>query len=99
MTMFAQLTTMLCLPEKLDEVAGLYEEHVLPLTQAQMGYRGLYLLLDRASGKAVAISLWDSEGDADSYAGSAQHQDQLTRLSAYLVATPYGQGYEVNVDA
>jgi heme-degrading monooxygenase HmoA len=99
MTMFAQLTTMRCLPDQLEELAGLYEQHVLPVTQAQMGYRGLYLLLDRASGKVVALSLWDSSEDAAACQGSAQHRDQLSQLAGYLAATPDGEGYEVSVDA
>jgi heme-degrading monooxygenase HmoA len=99
MTMFAQLTTMCCLPGQLDEFAGLYEEHVIPITQAQMGYRGLYLLLDRGSGKMVAISLWDSKEDAAAYQRNAGHRDQQSQLSAYLAATPDYEGYEVSVDA
>jgi heme-degrading monooxygenase HmoA len=99
MTMFAQLTTMHCLPDMLDELAALYEERVVPITQAQMGYRGMYLLLDRGAGKILAVSLWDSEEDAVSYEGSAEHQDHLTRLAGYLAATPAYEGYEVSVDA
>jgi len=99
MTMFAQLTIMHPNPDQLDEFAGLYEERVIPLTQAQMGYRGVYLLLDRGSGKMVAISLWDSKEDAAAYERNAGHRDQQSQLSAYLGATPAHEGYEVSVDA
>ncbi len=99
MPMFAQLTIMHCLPHTLDEFAGLYEERVIPLTQAQMGYRGMYLLLDRASGKAVAISLWDSEEDARTHEGSSAHHEQVATLGACLATAPAHEGYEVSVDA
>ena len=99
MTMFAQLTTVYCLPEKLDELAGLYEERIIPIIQAQMGYRGMYLLLDRGAGKIIAISLWDSKEDAVTCEHSDGHQEHLTQFASYLAATPDSEGYEVRVDA
>ena len=98
MTMFAPLTTMQCLPDRVDDFAELYEEQVIPIAQAQIGYRGMYLLLDRGEGKVVAISLWDREEDAAAHELSAKHRDQLSQLAAYLTAAPDGQSYEVGVD-
>ena len=99
MTMFAQLTIMHCVPDQLDELAALYEERIIPITQAQMGYRGIYLLLNRASGKIIAISLWDSAEDAVTCEQSDGHQEHLARFASYLAATPAHEGYEVRVDA
>jgi heme-degrading monooxygenase HmoA len=98
MTMSAQLTILHCIPDQLDEFAGLYEERVIPITQAQMGYRGMYLLLDRGAGRIVAMSLWDSAEDAAAYERSDGHQEHLTRFAAYLATTPDYEGYEVSVD-
>jgi heme-degrading monooxygenase HmoA len=97
--MFAQLTILHCADGRLDDLAGRYRQHLVPLTQAQLGYRGLYLLLDRATGKVVALSLWDSVEDARAYTASDCYQDHLAALGTCLARTPDYEGYEVGVDA
>lgn len=64
-----------------------------------MGYRGMYLLLDRTSGKVVDISLWDSKEDAASYVGTFKFREDVSQLDDYLAGTTDGEGYEVSVDA
>lgn len=98
-TMFAQVTIMHCIPDQLDEFAVLYHERVVAVAQAQMGYRGVYLLLDRGRGKIVDLSLWDCEEDAAAHKRSASHLIQMTGLAAYLVTTLAHEGFEVSVDA
>ena len=48
-----------------DKVAGLvkWAEEQLPAARETPGFKGLYLLADRQSGKIVTISLWDSADD------------------------------------
>jgi heme-degrading monooxygenase HmoA len=60
--MFAQVNSVQTTTEKL---AGLvtWAEEQLPAFHETSGFRGLYLLADRQSGKVVTISLWDSEDD------------------------------------
>jgi heme-degrading monooxygenase HmoA len=60
--MFAQVSSVQTTTEKL---AGLvtWAEEQLPAFHETPGFRGLYLLADRQSGKVVTISLWDSEDD------------------------------------
>jgi hypothetical protein len=97
--MFAQLTIRHCAADRLDDLAGFCRQHVVPLTRAQLGYRGLYLLLDQAAGTAVALSLWDCAEDARAYSGSERYQDHLAAFGAWLATPPDHHGYEVGVDA
>ena len=57
--MFAQVNSAQTTTEKL---AGLvtWAEEQLPAFRETPGFRGLYLLADRQSGKVVTISLWDT---------------------------------------
>ena len=60
--MFAQVNSV---QAATDKVAGLvtWAEERLPAFRETPGFKGLYLLADRQSGKIVTISLWDSEDD------------------------------------
>jgi heme-degrading monooxygenase HmoA len=60
--MFAQVNSV---QTATDKLAGLvkWAEERLPAFRDTPGFKGLYLLADRQSGKIVTISLWDSEDD------------------------------------
>lgn len=60
--MFAQVTSVQTAAGKL---AGLvtWAGEQLPAFRDTPGFKGLYLLADRQSGKIMTISLWDSEDD------------------------------------
>ena len=60
--MFAQVNSVQTAPGKL---AGLvtWAGDQLPAFQETPGFKGLYLLADRQSGKVLTISLWESEED------------------------------------
>ena len=59
--MFARVTTVQGQPDRLDEGVRTFQEQTLPLIQGQPGFQGAYLLADRQQGKALAISLWESQ--------------------------------------
>ena len=60
--MFAQVNSV---QTATDKLAGLvkWAEERLPAFRDTPGFKGLYLLADRQSGKIVTISLWDSDDD------------------------------------
>ena len=60
--MFAQVNSV---QTAADKLAGLvkWAEEQLPAARETPGFKGLYLLADRQSGKLVSISLWASDDD------------------------------------
>ncbi len=60
--MFAQVNSV---QTATDKLAGLikWAEEQLPAARETPGFKGLYLLADRQSGKIVTISLWESDND------------------------------------
>ena len=77
--MFARLTTTQVQADKIDEVLKIMEESVIPAAKSQEGFRGLYSLADRKTGKGVTISLWDSEEAAIANEQSGYYQEQVGR--------------------
>ena len=59
--MFARATIGEALPERLDKMTHEIREHVLPALRVQDGFAGALVLINRGSGKVLALSLWESE--------------------------------------
>jgi heme-degrading monooxygenase HmoA len=62
--MHARLTRFAGLdPERIDETVRQSEEEALGDLEQQPGFRGITVRVNRKSGQAVAITLWETEGD------------------------------------
>jgi len=48
-------------PEQIDEGLRYLREEILPTGKEDPGFKGLIALGDRQSGKALSITLWESE--------------------------------------
>lgn len=96
--MFAQVNSVQAAPDKLAGLLTFCEER-LPAFRGTPGFKGLYLLADRHSGKIMTISLWDSHGDLqrNNEAGGAQaRQEAASDLG--IAPTPVDV-YEVMLQA
>ena len=60
------------------------------------GYRGAYLLSDRKAGRAISMTLWDSEEDAIADEQSALHRKQVDMYKDLMTGEPIHQRYEVS---
>jgi heme-degrading monooxygenase HmoA len=60
--MHARVTIVEGQPDRLEEGIRTFRERTLPLIQGRAGFGGAHLLVDRQQGRALAISLWESEG-------------------------------------
>jgi heme-degrading monooxygenase HmoA len=59
--MFVRITRITAPPETLDEGAATFEQRLLPQLRTLPGYVGAALLADRASGRALAVTYWQTE--------------------------------------
>ncbi len=59
--MFANVSTYQGPPDKIDEGLRYAQENIVPSLQEVEGFEGVYLLVDRQSGKVLTITLWESE--------------------------------------
>jgi hypothetical protein len=59
---FARITTIgEAPPQRLDDMTHEGIEHVLPALRQQDGFSGALVLVERASGKVLGLTLWESE--------------------------------------
>ena len=59
--MFARVSTYQGDPGQIDQGLAYDLENILPKVKQIDGFEGLYYLVDRESGKALSMTLWESE--------------------------------------
>ncbi len=84
--MHARVVSIQVPPGDLAEVRHIYREGVLPVCKGQQGYRGALLLMEADSGRAVSITLWESEPDMRAGENSQLFQSQSERVQQLMTA-------------
>jgi hypothetical protein len=82
-------------PNKLDEAVKVYRDSVLPNIKKQSGFKDGFFLTDHATGKCIAISLWNTE--VDMAAAESVHQENLAKAAPLVSGPPSTERYEVTV--
>ncbi len=90
--MFARLVTMKLKANSAEEFSRLIDNEVLPLLRKQNGFRDEITFISR--GRALGISLWDTQEDAVAYKGTG-YPEVLKTLSKVLKGRPTVETFEV----
>ena len=97
--MYARVSIAQSQPGKADEVIRIHRDSVVPAAKQQKGFKGLYLLHDRKTGKGITITLWETEADMTAGETSGFYQQQVAKFKDVLSAPPVREAYEVSVQA
>jgi heme-degrading monooxygenase HmoA len=85
-------------PGKMDEVVSIFRDSVIPASRPQKGFKGVFVLTDRSTDRAIAIGLWETEADlpaVDETGG--YYQEQIAKLAQLIASPPVRELYEVGV--
>jgi heme-degrading monooxygenase HmoA len=93
--MFARVTTLQFRTDSIDEVIKIFQESVVPAAKSQKGFQRIFLFLDRESGKAHSIAMWETQEDAVANEKSLYYQEQLTKFLPFYKEAPVKEGFEV----
>ncbi|HEU6446365.1 MAG TPA: hypothetical protein VFL61_15030 [Gaiellaceae bacterium] len=78
----------------MDSAVQMFRDEVLPQVSEQEGYHGTFVLAN-PDGKALLLTFWDTEEQAEAHAPAGQYSEHLARYAA-IFASPPGRGrYEV----
>ncbi len=69
---------------------------MVPAAEKQKGFRGGYLLTDRATGKGISISLWETEADMKASETSGYLQEQIAKFGGLFAGPPIREAFEVS---
>ncbi len=96
--MIARVTIICVKPEKVDEAIKLYETSVIPETKMQTGFVGGYLLTDRASGRGISLTFWQTREDVTASEENLHYQQQLLKFLDMFASPPIKEEYTVNLE-
>jgi heme-degrading monooxygenase HmoA len=82
-----------------DRLESFFSESVVPAAQEQEGFSGGLLLADAGSGKAVLISLWESEDHLRAGESSGYYVEQVSKLAGVglFAGPPHRETFEVKL--
>lgn len=93
--MFTRIVSMRLRPNTAADFSQTIEKKILPILRKQKGFRDELTLIGPGNTEALAISVWDSREQADSY-NSTSYPEVLRELNKLLDGTPHVQTYEVS---
>ena len=98
--MHARWGSLQVLPGRVDEFVRIFRDSMLPAARAQKGFKGVFMLTIRDSGKVVAASLWESEADARAVeTSSGSFSAQADAVRDIVTEMPVIEYYEVVVES
>jgi heme-degrading monooxygenase HmoA len=78
----------------LPEAERLFVDQALPAIRERPGYEGAYLMLT-PQGKAMVLTLWDTEASAQSGVESGYYEDLVSRFVTFMRQPPGREEYAV----
>ncbi len=92
--MYARVTTFQIQPDKIDE-NNQVAESIIPAIKQQPGFKSFIALTDRTTGKAILVTLFETEADMKAGVNNGFVQQQVAKIAPYLTATPTSEFFEV----
>ena len=96
--MHARMTTLQLDPSRVDEVVATVEEEDLPGWRAIDGFKGFTLLIDRASGRVIGTSYWDSREAMDASEEQVRSGRERAAETGGAAGPPQVELFEVALD-
>ena len=91
--MYARVTNTQVVADKIDEAISVWRDKLEPRLKQTKGFKGVYVMGDRGTGKGLSITLWETKEDAD--ATLATQPQSLALFEGLLSGTPSVDTYEV----
>jgi quinol monooxygenase YgiN len=85
--MYTRVVSMQLKPNQAREFSDLFDKQILPALRKQPGFRDELLFVDPGGPEVVAISLWDSKANAETY-NRATYPEMLKTLAKVTDGTP-----------
>ena len=96
--MFARVTFSQVAPEKADEAESIMRDTVLTMMRQQKGFKNYCSFVDRASGKAITITVWETEADRQaSSQASDYYRKVMAKVAPFFTAPPVVENYEAEI--
>lgn len=95
--MHARVTFASAQPAKIDEAIKVMQDSILPAAKKQKGFKGLFFLVDRKTGKGMSIVMWNTETDMTAGESSGFYREQVAKVVPFVAGPTTMEHYEVSV--
>ena len=95
--MYARHVTVHASPDKLEDGIATVRDQVIPVLKECPGFMGQLLLVDRAKGETIGISLWDTEENMNASEEKVAAVRQQTADKAQASGAPEVVLYELPI--
>ena len=92
--MFARIISVQLKPNSHAAFSELFDKEILPTLRKQPGFRDALLFVDPGAPEVVAISLWDSKENSETY-GRITYPEVLKTLANVTSGTPKVTTFQV----
>jgi hypothetical protein len=94
--MYARVTMLEIDPLRIDmdDAVALYARDVVPVLCQQRGYEGAYVLTT-PEGRALLLTFWDTEEEADAHAPVGFYSETLAQFATLFQSPPGREHYLV----
>jgi heme-degrading monooxygenase HmoA len=95
--MLARVTTIQFQPGKIDEGNRIVKESVVPPMKKVNGFKGQLFFIERNTGKAVSVNLWETEADLTAFETSPLFKELMGKIAGIIAGPPTTERYEVSI--
>ncbi len=92
--MFTRIVSMQVKPNAYKEFIEVFEKQVIPTLRKQQGFKDELLFVSPGRPEVVAISLWESKENAETY-NRGTYPEVLKTLTKVMERTPKVETYEL----
>ena len=82
--MFARVTYVQAPEGAVERGLNLWRENLLPATMARDGFAGVISMVDRETGKALSITLWDLAEDLFGSTEAEYHREAVAKYGEFF---------------
>jgi hypothetical protein len=93
--MFGRVTYVQAPEGKVEEGLDLWRTNVLPITMERDGFTGVISMIDRKTGKALSITMWDVEEDLIASTEAEYHKEAVARFGEYFSGAHEPENFEI----
>lgn len=84
---------------EMDDAIRIYQDSIVPAAQQQKGFKGALLLTNSHTGKAISITLWETEVDMMESEADAYYQEQIIKIGSILAGPGIVDHYQLSIQA
>ena len=94
--MYARVTSTQIAPANIEEATRITRDVVIPAAQRAKGFKGYLALGDRATGKTLVITLWETAADRDASGPTSEYyREVMAKIAPLFTAQPVVDNLEV----